>query len=82
VTLSAVLSTPCAVTLGSGLAGLPPSLPLSADVSALRFDVLLPRNAASFLVSFTPRNYANQLPHGEPNFKVAHYPLVRRVTNS
>jgi hypothetical protein len=41
---------------GSGLAGLPPSLPFLAEDFSLRFDVLLPRNAASFLVSFTPAN--------------------------
>ena len=44
-----------AVAFGSGMAGLPPSAPFAAEVLALRFDVLLPRNAASFLVSFTPQ---------------------------
>jgi len=53
VSRAASATTACAETFGSGLAGLPPSLPLSAGVFALRFEVLLPRNAASFLVNFT-----------------------------
>jgi hypothetical protein len=54
VIFSASPTTDAACPLASGFAGLPPSSPLAADVFALRFEVLLPRNAASFLLNFTP----------------------------
>jgi hypothetical protein len=54
VSFAASPTTAAACTLASGFAGLPPNSPLAADVFALRFEVLLPRNAASFFVNFTP----------------------------
>jgi hypothetical protein len=57
VSLSAAFTAENADVFGSGFAGLPPSLPLLAEVFALSFEVLLPRNAASLLSSFTRQTY-------------------------